>query len=122
MGVPMTWTDERIAILEEMWCAGRSAREVAEILGVTRNAVIGKANRMGLVHNSGSSGGNGSARAERRKRPTSPAELTERMCRWPHGHPGDPDFHYCGARRVPGRPYCEEHCMIAYRGRASDAA
>ncbi|MDI1228856.1 MAG: GcrA family cell cycle regulator [bacterium] len=46
----MSWTDERIALLKKMWKEGKSAAEIAKMLakGVTRNAVIGKAHRMGL--------------------------------------------------------------------------
>jgi len=46
----MSWTDERIALLKKMWKDGKSAAEIAKTLGkgVTRNAVIGKAHRMGL--------------------------------------------------------------------------
>ena len=46
----MSWTDERIATLKKMWKEGKSAAEIAKTLGkgVTRNAVIGKAHRMGL--------------------------------------------------------------------------
>lgn len=46
----MSWTDERIALLKKMWKEGKSAAEIAKTLGkgVTRNAVIGKAHRMGL--------------------------------------------------------------------------
>jgi GcrA cell cycle regulator len=46
----MSWTDERIATLTKMWKEGKSAADIAKVLGkgVTRNAVIGKAHRMGL--------------------------------------------------------------------------
>lgn len=45
----MSWTDERIATLKKMWKEGKSAADIAKTLGkVTRNAVIGKAHRMGL--------------------------------------------------------------------------
>lgn len=46
----MSWTDERIALLKKMWKDGKSAADIAKVLarGVTRNAVIGKAHRMGL--------------------------------------------------------------------------
>jgi GcrA cell cycle regulator len=46
----MSWTDERINLLKRMWKEGKSAAEIAKTLGkgVTRNAVIGKAHRMGL--------------------------------------------------------------------------
>jgi len=37
-----------------------------------------------------------------------------RQCLWPIGDPGEPDFTFCGAKPVPGKPYCEEHCARAY--------
>jgi len=46
MVVPNDWTTERIEILRTMIAAGHSSRQVAEALGLTRNAVIGKARRM----------------------------------------------------------------------------
>lgn len=46
----MTWTDERIALLKQLWTRdGLSAGQIAATLGVTRNAVIGKVHRLGLV-------------------------------------------------------------------------
>lgn len=46
----ISWTDDRIALLKRMWKEGKSAAEIAKAVGkgVTRNAVIGKAHRMGL--------------------------------------------------------------------------
>lgn len=46
----MSWTDDRVATLKKMWKEGHSAADIAKTLGkgVTRNAVIGKAHRMGL--------------------------------------------------------------------------
>jgi GcrA cell cycle regulator len=45
----MAWTDERVAELKQLWEQGHSASQIATILGeVTRNAVIGKAHRLGL--------------------------------------------------------------------------
>ena len=45
----MSWTDERIETLRTMWEAGQTASQIAEALGgVSRNAVIGKAHRLGL--------------------------------------------------------------------------
>jgi GcrA cell cycle regulator len=46
---------------------------------------------------------------------TSLLELNERVCRWPINHPGEPDFHFCGAPVNPGFPYCIEHCGRAYQ-------
>jgi GcrA cell cycle regulator len=33
---------------------------------------------------------------------------------WPHGHPGDDDFHFCGGSPLPGKPYCANHAAVAY--------
>ena len=46
---------------------------------------------------------------------TSLLDLTERICKWPLGHPGEPDFHFCGEQVNPGFPYCVEHCGRAYQ-------
>jgi GcrA cell cycle regulator len=46
---------------------------------------------------------------------TSLLDLSERICRWPMGHPGEPDFHFCGDKVNPGFPYCVEHCGRAYQ-------
>ncbi len=118
----MAWTEESVEILKAMWLEGRSAREIGERLGMTRNAVIGKANRLGLSHKSKSTPARPVIAADIKNRAMSPLDLNERMCRWPIGHPGDADFHFCGRARVPGRPYCEEHCAVAYRGKAVEAA
>ncbi|UYV15434.1 GcrA family cell cycle regulator [Porphyrobacter sp. ULC335] len=42
-------------------------------------------------------------------------DLSEKVCRWPMGHPGEPDFHFCGQPVNPGFPYCVEHCGRAYQ-------
>ncbi len=42
-------------------------------------------------------------------------ELNDRVCKWPIGHPGEPDFHFCGDPINPGFPYCLDHCSIAYQ-------
>jgi GcrA cell cycle regulator len=46
---------------------------------------------------------------------TSLLDLNDRICRWPMGHPGEPDFHFCGEKVNPGFPYCVEHCGRAYQ-------
>jgi GcrA cell cycle regulator len=46
---------------------------------------------------------------------TSLLDLRDRVCRWPMGHPGEPDFHFCGVAVNPGFPYCVEHCGRAYQ-------
>lgn len=46
----MSWTDERVTLLRKLWVEGKTAKEIAQLLGggVTRNAVIGKAHRLKL--------------------------------------------------------------------------
>ncbi|MEG3167662.1 GcrA family cell cycle regulator [Sphingomonas sp. LB3N6] len=46
---------------------------------------------------------------------TSLLELNDRICKWPLGHPGEPDFHFCGKAVNPGFPYCVDHCGHAYQ-------
>ncbi len=42
-------------------------------------------------------------------------DLSEKICKWPLGHPGEPDFHFCGDKVNPGFPYCVAHCGHAYQ-------
>jgi GcrA cell cycle regulator len=46
---------------------------------------------------------------------TSLLDLNEKICKWPVGHPGEPDFHFCGNPANPGFPYCVQHCGVAYQ-------
>jgi GcrA cell cycle regulator len=176
----MAWTDERIAQLKQYWEEGRSASQIAELLGegLSRNAVIGKAHRLGLASRP-SPLKTGEAKAEPRapkaepkasapkpapprpapqpapapapfvvqaETPARPAlppvaqpdageapavaarsaprpkggrvtllDLNDRICKWPIGHPDEPDFHFCGKPVNPGFPYCSEHCLVAYQ-------
>lgn len=200
----MSWTDERIATLTKMWESGATASQIAEKLGgVSRNAVIGKAHRLGLKSRPSPVKANeqkpdkqaqikkpakNPSVTERRTKPkpvqmqpparpatvdastpsqpmpnpssntprivsvgpggflrqgpgdqqapippapprrlvpakpspeiadkTSLLDLNDRVCRWPMGHPGEPDFHFCGEKVNPGFPYCVEHCGRAYQ-------
>lgn len=202
----MSWTDERIEQLRQMWEGGMTASQIAEALtGVSRNAVIGKAHRLGLQSRpSPVKGGEAAAAAvpapaveteapapkpapapvavsapepiaprpapvastavapvtpaapapdapvlrsigpggfqrqnpheqqapippapPRRLVPAKPSaemadktsllELNDRICKWPLGHPGEPDFHFCGGPVNPGFPYCLDHCSVAYQ-------
>jgi GcrA cell cycle regulator len=124
----MSWTDDRIAKLKKYWDAGFSASQIADKLGggVTRNAVIGKAHRLGLKSRPSpvkQDKPKPKAAAPKKAKPEKPAritllDLTERMCKWPCGHPGDEDFHFCGKKAVPGLPYCEAHCEEAYQAQS----
>lgn len=42
-------------------------------------------------------------------------DLSDRVCKWPLGHPGEADFHFCGDKVNPGFPYCVAHCGHAYQ-------
>jgi GcrA cell cycle regulator len=198
-GAYMSWTDERIERLKELWSQGMTASQIADELGsVSRNAVIGKAHRLGLQSRPSPVKPNEAAPAEspapaarapaveedppfdlsddepaadaapasapaaapakpappqtqirsigpggfvrqapgeqqspippappRRLVPAKPSadvadktsllDLNEKICKWPIGHPGEPDFHFCGAPANPGFPYCVEHCGVAYQ-------
>lgn len=203
----MAWTDERIETLRKMWEGGQTASQIAEQLGgVSRNAVIGKAHRLGLqsrpspvkpnepkvaaasapaaapvpkappaprpvqatapaptpaaspaqpretagtdstpaappsppqpiLRSVGPGGFLRQAPGEqqapitpappRRLVPAKPSpemadktsllDLSDKICKWPLGHPGEPDFHFCGVKVNPGFPYCVEHCGHAYQ-------
>ncbi len=148
----MAWTDERIAQLKAGWEGGMTASQIAEQLGegVTRNAVIGKAHRLGLearpspvkageeaestpVAAAAAPSAAPSVVAHAPAAPAAPRpvakkpgrtgktaktsllDLNEKVCKWPIGHPGDSDFHFCGKASQAGFPYCTEHCLIAYQ-------
>ena len=199
----MSWTDERIEKLTKMWEGGATASQIADELGgVSRNAVIGKAHRLGLKARPSPVKANEKAEAAApaakpapkapapeapraaaprpaapvaAPRPAAPAaapqgdapvqpqqprivsvgpggflrqgpgdqqapippapprrlvpakpspeiadktsllDLNDRICRWPMGHPGEADFHFCGDKVNPGFPYCVEHCGRAYQ-------
>lgn len=69
----MSWTEERIKKLISLWCSGKSASTIAEELGddITRNAVIGKIHRMGLM-NRQSQGDNIIIETHKKKKPMRP--------------------------------------------------
>ncbi len=105
----MSWTDERIEHLKTLWGQGKSASDIAEELGdVSRNAVIGKAHRLGLS-------GRPSPIKKKATRGATILALTERMCKWPVGDPKHQDFHFCGRPAQLSMPYCAEHAAIAYQ-------
>lgn len=202
----MSWTEERIATLTKMWEGGSTASEIAtELGGVSRNAVIGKAHRLGLKARPSPVKANEKKAAKKKAAPPKPAvtkaktpapakpakeapapqpetraaasppansqpmpnrqeglpkivsygpggflrqgpgdqqppippapprrlvpakpdpaiaektsllDLNDRVCRWPMGHPGEADFHFCGEKVNPGFPYCVQHCGRAYQ-------
>ena len=106
----MSWSDEQIDTLKALWTEGKPASEIAEILGNTsRNAVIGKAHRLGL------SGRPSPIKMQKiTARGATFLTMTERMCKWPFGDPKKPDFHFCGRAIDVAMTYCAEHRAIAY--------
>ncbi len=111
----MSWTDERIERLKDLWTRGMTASQIADELGgVSRNAVIGKAHRLRLPARPSPIKG-----PRKEKKPGATIlQLNERMCKWPHGDPRDKDFHFCGKAAHPGLPYCSEHAAKAYQAPA----
>jgi GcrA cell cycle regulator len=184
----MEWTEQRIEILRKLWGQGQTASQIAAILGgITRNAVIGKAHRLGLTgrpspikREAGATGqprrrnpaparrlpigaqpgqtpgqphgqplpqthgthGISAAPAQRSQAAAEPArELSEspapapakpastrtashagsKTCSWPVGDPKQPGFHFCDEPAEAGKPYCSQHCHVAYH-KKSEAA
>ncbi len=125
------WTDENVQKLKKMLANGKSAREIAEELGgISRNSVIGKAHRIGVsAQNEKKKVKPASPTKEVKKKTESSAKPTnqvihisqatsrssENNCQWPIGDPGTSEFRFCSEFAKPGRPYCSEHCNIAYR-------
>src|ERR1700722_14935000 len=100
-----TWTPDRIDHLTLLWDDGVTTGEIGRRIGVTKNAVIGKVHRLGLVPRVIIS-----PRAPTRNVFGFPGPA----CMWPHGHPGNKNFHFCGGRPLPGKPYCTDHSARAY--------
>lgn len=48
-------------------------------------------------------------------KPKTLADLEHNDCRWPSGDPKDPAFHFCGAEKLAGRPYCQAHWEMAFQ-------
>lgn len=133
----MTWTPDRIEELTRLWNTGHSASMIGKKLGVSKNAVVGKAHRLNLPARP--SPIRKDARPVPRRRPAplptpvvpdepsgaveafeppAPTRLSERRsaqsCQWPIGDPNDKTFHFCDAPALPGKPYCSKHCASAY--------
>jgi GcrA cell cycle regulator len=102
------WTVERVAELTRLWASGLSASEIGRRLGITKNAVIGKARRIDLAMR------RAPAQVPRKARILTLERLNSNMCSWPDGDPGEPDFRFCGKPTVDGKPYCANHCSLAY--------
>lgn len=128
------WTDAAIARLRELWAEGHSTAEIGRRMGCGKNAVVGKAGRLGLHRASPiRRGAEGAAkpapvpRAPARTLPVLPPvrvmpvtkpkapSLGTLLCCWPLGEPRTPGFRFCDARAIAGRSYCPAHHALAYR-------
>lgn len=125
----MAWTDEQIEELKRLWNEGLSTAEIGRALNVSKNAVVGKSHRLGLKPRPSPIAGKKEEAAAPKKKAPAPKQEPQRvndvvdlgpnMCRWPFGDPGDADFHFCGKPSTPGKPYCAEHCSVAYVSKTS---
>ena len=139
----MSWTEEKVAKLKELWGKGNTASQIAEIIGgITRNAVIGKAHRLNLSAKiktrSATSNQNfensidqknSKIKKGRKSRfksliiekdfePENPKqleELDENSCKWPIGHPNEKTFYFCGRSSLKDFSYCKLHLLYAYQ-------
>ena len=116
--------DERLEKLKELWTRGLYISQIGEALGVSRNAIAGKAHRIGLPKRPSPI-----SRPKVEKPQAAVPEVTENLplrlelrqlewsrskCCWPTGDPKKSGFVFCGDAIVPGKPYCLTHCQEAY--------
>jgi GcrA cell cycle regulator len=119
------WNDEKIGRLKKLWSEGLTTGEIGKRLGVSKNAVVGKAHRLGLK------GRPSPIKRQDVKTPTAAkkpetriftlTDLSAQTCRWPIGDPKHEDFRFCGKPVIAGKPYCGEHCATAYVGSGKSA-
>ena len=140
----MSWTEEKVAKLKELWGKGNTASQIAEIIGgISRNAVIGKAHRLNLsakiktrtatsnqnfdkstiqkntqIIKRGRKSKFKSLIIDKNFEPENPKqleELDENSCKWPIGHPDEKSFYFCGRSSLKDFSYCKLHLLYAYQ-------
>tara|TARA_B100001750_G_scaffold209726_1_gene189805 strand:+ start:91 stop:588 length:498 start_codon:yes stop_codon:yes gene_type:complete len=137
----MSWTEEKVEKLKELW-GKKTASEIAQIIGgLSRNAIIGKAHRLNLSikirskqHLSGNSdkSKNFEKQISRKSKkskfksliidknfepenPKTLEELDENTCKWPIGHPNEKNFYFCGRKSLRDFSYCKLHLLYAFQ-------
>ena len=147
----MSWTEEKVAKLKELWGKGNTASQIAQIIGgISRNAVIGKAHRLNLSAKIKTRTAASSEKFENSieeknikikkirkskfksllidkdfepENPKQLEELDENCCKWPIGHPDEKSFYFCGRSSLKDFSYCKLHLLYAYqpKGKKEDA-
>jgi GcrA cell cycle regulator len=122
----LVWHEEKLNKLKALWDEGLPITKIGNILGVSRNAIAGKAHRMGLPKRNSPISKSGDPRKNQKKVAEEnikelplkillrDVEWSRNRCCWPIGDPKLPGFSFCGTSIIPGRPYCEEHSNLAY--------
>ena len=148
----MSWNEDKVNKLKELWGKGNTASQIAEIIGgLSRNAVIGKAHRLNLSakiktrtstsnQNFESSIVNKDIKSKQGRknkfksliiekdfepeRPKQLEELDENSCKWPKNHPDEKDFYFCGRSSLKDFSYCKLHLLYAYqpKGKKEDTS
>ncbi len=137
----MSWTDEKVSKLKELWGKGQTASQIAEIIGgVSRNAVIGKAHRLNLsskiktrpsfqkkddnrkdpsqIKFKGKRGKFKSLLLDKNFEPAKNLtleELTDETCKYMEANPNEEDARFCGRKNVEKFSYCPLHLMIVFQ-------
>lgn len=113
----MTWTDEKIKQLKKLWQKGKTTAQIARELGLSKNSIIGKIHRLDLTSRPSPIKKKAfivKAATKVQNRKMGLLDLKSNSCRWPIGEPHEADFHFCGQPVSTGKPYCPEHCKVAY--------